>query len=414
MASISFGPSGFEAVRAYDPTRQYYSGLNGVLALLGHAILEITYRRVFEPRLVGVVKAKTGRARGGGKTRRQYAQKWQYRDTRQRSRVPVSPSWLGAPIRRMLVTRDFWMLNDWGGPLFGYVPPEGGYPTGGPDVLVVWDCLWHDWRRINLNQTITVTTVIPTSLYPGVSTGKPRTPEDIRMLEAERDVVNRIYEANFHGKGAALFRYMDNGHSLGLQQQEETARKQWFDKWDREKSEKEREEEEARRRAEEANRKKREEEDRRRQMEEEQARQRAEREAKDEERREAERARREEQKAKAEEERLAKEEERRQREIAAKEQREARDAERRAMEEERRNAMKEQEAARKRKEEEARAEKLAADEEKRAREEEKRLADEERKAGKAEDELAEDEKRSVRGTAFSKRIGPGAGRRFRG
>lgn len=390
-----------------------------MLALLGHAILEITYRRAFKPRLVADTRRRTARARGergrflpGSAGRAAY--RYQYRDTRQRSRVPVSPGWLGAPIRRMLVTRDFWMLNDWGGPLFGYVPPEGGLPTGSSDVLVVWDCLWHDWRRIDLNQPITVVSVLPTSMYPGVSQGRPRGEEAIRMLEAERDVVNRIYEANFHNKGSALFRYMDNGHNMGLQQQEEAARKQWFDKWDREKSERERRAEQARRRREEAARRKQEEAERKRAEEERAEQERADREAAEAQRREAERAKAEEERAKAEEERLAREEERRAKAEAEAEERRAREAERRALDEERRNAEREKEALRRQKAEEEAAAKKAADEERRkAQDEERRRKADEEKARREEERLL-DEFGSVRGSASSRRIGPGSGRRFRG
>lgn len=435
MASINFGPSGFEAVRAYDPTRQYYSGLNGVLALLGHTILEITYRRVFEPRLVADTRRRTARARGErgrflSNSSGKYAYRYQYRDTRQRSRVPVSPNWLGAPIRRMLVTRDFWMLNDWGGPLFGFVPPTGGIPTGSSDIIVVWDCLWHDWRRIDLKQPITVTSVLPTSMYPGCFAGKPKTEEDIRMLEAERDVVNRIYEANFHGKGAALFRYMDNGYNVGLQQQEASARKVWFDRWDKEKAEAERREERNRKRREERLRKKQEEEARKKAESDRIERERMEREAAEAERREKERMEREERTAREAEERIARDEERKARQAAEREEREVREAERRAMEQERLNAKKEEEAmkrqkaeaaAKERKEAEAERKRAEAEERKRkadedkARREEERLAKEEEKRRKAEEKLQADAERALaRGTAYGGRIGPGAGRRFRG
>ena len=237
MISVRVGTGGMDALRAYDPTRQFYSGLNGVLALLGHCVVELVYERVFEPEQIDVavnrrydrVRAPNGRFVMVPRT--MTVKKTAYRDMSQRSVVPVDPSWRGAPKRRMLVTRDFAMLNDWGAPVFGFRPPSKA--TRHPNnVLVVWDCLWQDWRRISLEEPIAVSAVIPTTMFPGVGANGKYNREAVRLVEIQKQVLFRIFEANFHGKKKILLNYMDNRINLNLQFQEESLRKQYFDQYE--------------------------------------------------------------------------------------------------------------------------------------------------------------------------------------
>lgn len=237
MISVRVGTGGMDALRAYDPTRQYYSGLNGVLALLGHCVVELVYERDFEPKKIEVavnrrydrIRAPNGRYLMVPKTTT--VEKIAYRDMTQRSVVPVDPSWRGAPKRRMLVTRDFAMLNDWGSAVFGFRPPT--HRTIHPsDIIVVWDCLWQDWRRIKIEEPIAVSAVIPTTMFPGVgSTGKYDR-EAVRLVNIQKQVLFSIFMANFHGKKKLLLNYMDNRMNLNLQFQEESLRKKYFDQYE--------------------------------------------------------------------------------------------------------------------------------------------------------------------------------------
>lgn len=237
MISVRVGTGGMDALRAYDPTRQFYSGLNGVLALLGHCVVELVYERAFDPEQIEVavnrrydrIRAPNGRYVMVPKTTT--IQKTAYRDMSQRSTVPVDPSWRGAPKRRMLVTRDFAMLNDWGAPIFGFRAPKHRTPHPN-DVIVVWDCLWQDWRRIKIEEPIAVSAVIPTTMFPGVGSNGKYDKEAVRLVNIQKQVLFKIFMANFHGKKKALLNYMDNRMNLNLQFQEESLRKQYFDQYE--------------------------------------------------------------------------------------------------------------------------------------------------------------------------------------
>lgn len=244
MISIRIGQNGLDALRAYNPQRLYYSGQNGALALLGHCVVELVYQRAYEPRPVEVLankrydRIRNAQGRFVTVVKGTTVTKTEYRDRHQRSVVPVRPDWLGAKYRRMLVTRDFAMLNSYGAEVFGFRAPGPHAKNYEPDILVVWDCLWHDWRRIKLSsQPVSISAIIPTTIYPGLDYGIPQyklpiDKEALRLIEIQKQVLFRIYEANFHGKRNALFQYMDNRMQFGLQFQEENLRKQYFQKYE--------------------------------------------------------------------------------------------------------------------------------------------------------------------------------------
>lgn len=235
MISIRIGQSGLDALRAYDPTTQFYSGEAGVKKLLSHCVVELVYERDYEPHSAYFLtnrrydRVRLPNGRFVTKTTGMWTSKPVYRDMSERSRVPVDPLWRGAPKRRMLVTRDFTMLNSWGLPVFGFVPPKPHVKKPQNNVLVVWDCLWHDWRRIDLNEPISVSAVIPTTMFPGVDGGGVVDREARRLLDMQKQILFKLYEANFHNHGKQLLNYMDNTMNLSLQFQEENIRKRLFD-----------------------------------------------------------------------------------------------------------------------------------------------------------------------------------------
>ena len=235
MISIRIGQNGLDALRAYDPTTQFYSGEAGVMKLLKHCVVELVYERDYEAHSAYFLtnrrydRVRLPNGRFVMKPTGMWTSKPVYRDMSNRSRIPVDPLWRGAPKRRMLVTRDFEMLNTWGLSVFGFVPPKPHVKKPKNNILVVWDCLWKDWRRIDLNEPISVSAVLPTTMFPGVEGGGVVDKEARRLLDMQKNIVFKIYEANFHNRGKQLLNYMDNLMNLSLQFQEENIRKRLFD-----------------------------------------------------------------------------------------------------------------------------------------------------------------------------------------
>lgn len=245
MASIQT-KTGLDAIRAYDPT-QRYSGLMGVASLLGHCILEVVYKRAYEPRKVVDTRRRYARVRlpnGKYATTTANSSVWrtEYRDRSPRSMLDRDPpkDWYGANRRRMLITLDFRMLRHWGSALFGFPKSIPNKTFGGmnekDDIMVVWDCLWQDWRRVKLSEPLTVVTIIPTSVFPNCLRMKTCPMEYMWMLHAQRRVASSVFTANFvdsngmFNKQRPFYLYLDNyTTSLNLQAQEEELRLKEFE-----------------------------------------------------------------------------------------------------------------------------------------------------------------------------------------
>ena len=266
--------TGLDAVRAYDPY-QMYSGKGGAISLLGHCILEIVYKRAYEPRQLADVRRRYARVRlpnGRFATTPVNTKVWrtEWRDRTQRSmfdgRDPPK-EWFGAPRRRMLVTLDFRMLRDWGQAYFGFPASTPNVSMGAikdprqkDDIIVVWDCLWRDWRRLKLSEPATVVTVIPTSVFPNCQQGvKAYRTKYEWMLNLQKRIASAILDANFFGSASMmnkanlsgpLYAYLNNRTTgLNLQFQEEELRLKAFGQ--RQKAEEERKRREEARKAEE-------------------------------------------------------------------------------------------------------------------------------------------------------------------
>lgn len=239
MISVRYGQGGRDALTAYDPTRQVYSGTEGVLALLAHSVVELVYERLYQPHTANFLvnkrydRVRLPNGRYAMKPTGMWMKKMVYRDMTDRTAVPVDRLWRGAPKRRMLVTRDFAMLNSWGADTLKFRPPKHG-KSHRKDLIVVWDLVWGDWRCIDTNDQISVATIIPTTMYPGVMSADllhppPIDDEGRRLIEVQKKVLFGILQANFQMTGNRRLNYLDNNVNLSLQFQEESLRKRLFD-----------------------------------------------------------------------------------------------------------------------------------------------------------------------------------------